>query len=62
MSIPFTNSVYLMQYAFKNPAVEHAKNVDIELKTISFAPVNPLVLFSNIFLIPSATPIEATHA
>ena len=51
-----------MKYAFKNPAVEHAKNADMELYIISLAPFIPAVLVSKTFLIPRATDILDAQA
>jgi hypothetical protein len=62
MSTPFYNSEFLMNQAFKNPAVEQAKNDDIELYTINFAPPKFLVLPDKAFLIPRDTITEDVTA
>lgn len=55
-------SVYRIKYAFKNPAVEHAKKAEIELKIINLEPFMCFVLLSRAFLIPNATPILEAQA
>ena len=61
-SMPFFNSVFLIKRAFKNPATDQAKNVDIEFKRISFTPFVPRVVGSRTFLMPNATLMLATQA
>ena len=51
-----------MHQAFMNPALAQAKNELILFRSISFAPVAELDLFSSNFLIPSPTIILEEQA
>jgi hypothetical protein len=62
-SIPFYNSVFLINHALREPAVEQAKKLLTEFIMINFEPFKFLVYPDKAFLIPKATVIdEATAA
>lgn len=53
--IPDVNSVYLIKYAFKKPAVDTAKNAETLFSNIYLAPPTFPNLMATIFRIAKAT-------
>ena len=62
MSIPLSNSVFLMKWAFMYPAVAQAKKELIELATIILDPVRFYVHPERAFLMVSATTMDEPTA